>query len=100
MRELQEFVQGLNANQLVSLRNHVANGSATELINSQLEADSMMVCPVCERAVDERKDIVLTFGPEGLRQKARFCGHDCLEYFLERRRVDSQSLNKIQENED
>ena len=100
MHEFKKFLRTLRSDDLVELRGKIANGVVTEMINLSLETDSSVICPVCERSVDESRDLVLHFGPEGLRQKARFCGHDCLEYFLQRRKNDTQSLNKLQENEE
>ena len=85
MKELlSAMVAGASYEELLQLQGELQNGwlhSAVEGRISQFE-NPMGVCPICERAVDEDADIVLHFGPQGLRKKARFCGQDCLEYFL------------------
>jgi len=98
MHEFKELLKNLSNEELLTLRANILNGVAAEMITLKLKEDSARVCPVCERSVDEARDLVLHFGPEGFRQKARFCGHDCLEYFLLRRKGDAQSLNKLQKN--
>lgn len=99
MRKFKTFLEGLNNEELTMMNDHISNGVAAEMVKLHREAQATAVCPVCERLVDEQQDLVLLFGPNGFRQKARFCGHDCLEYFLQMRKRHTQSLNNLHEDE-
>jgi len=99
LREFKKFLEGMNNEELASLRTNIDNGVVAEMVKLQMQSQTSNVCPVCERGVNEQLDLVLYFGPQGFRQKARFCGHDCLEYFLKHRKHNAQSLNNFQEDE-
>lgn len=87
MNRLATLIDELSYEELLLLKKDFEQGILRKLLDKRLEAfdNPTLVCPVCERPVSENKDIVLVFGPEGFRQKARFCGQDCLKYFLEAR---------------
>lgn len=88
MKKFIEHINQLDASELVALHEFIKNKQAHEEITKRLEeiGNPMLVCPVCEIRVSEEKDLMLVFGPQDLRQKARFCGYDCLSYFLQQRR--------------
>lgn len=88
MEKFRNMLETLDVQEAHILRAHVASGAAIQEIDRHLQEQDVptRICPICERSVNENRDLVLVFGPEGLRQKARFCGHDCLEYFLDRRK--------------
>lgn len=85
MNRLARLIDELSHEELILLKKDFDEGILRQLLDKRLMAfeNPSMVCPVCERPVHEQKDIVLVFGPEGFRQKARFCGQDCLKYFIE-----------------
>jgi len=83
--KLAKMIDELGYDELNLLKKDFEEGVLRALLDDRLRAleNPMLVCPVCERPVNEETDLVLIFGPSGLRQKARFCGKDCLRYFLD-----------------
>ena len=84
LKEFTTLIQALPVEELEILERQINGGHISQAIaqRKQVLTNPALVCPVCEKNVSEQKDLVLEFGPEGLRQKARFCGHDCLSYFF------------------
>ena len=84
----EEFVRNLDHKELQSVEQLFSSGNAHNILGKHKRrlSNPMLVCPVCESGVCEQEDLLLEFGPRGLRQKARFCGHDCLEFFLSQRK--------------
>lgn len=79
-----DFIKELDYDNLKKLHQHICDGNLRDVVENRIRAfeNPALVCPVCEREVDENKDMVLIFGPKEFRQKARFCGHDCLTHFV------------------
>jgi hypothetical protein len=100
MDRFSKFAEGLAPEEIVQLRSFIKQGDAVKMLNHFLDVlGGSKVCPTCESPVDETKDILIHFGPEGLRQKASFCGYDCLEYFLLERKMNAQTLNTERDDE-
>lgn len=95
----EDFINNLGEQELSQLESQLSSGRAHELIHQRKRAlnNPMLVCPVCEAKVCERENLVLEFGPNDFRQKARFCGLDCLEFFLEQQK--SLKQKRVREEE-
>ena len=100
LEQFNEFIEQMSASELQLLLQQVQFGEIKQLVQKRIRdlENPTLVCPVCEQSVSEQKDVVLHFGPEGFRQKARFCGHDCLEYFLQERKEQTKALNSFQDS--
>ena len=85
MNKLAKLIENLSEEDLRLIKKDLEAGNIERLINKKLqekrEEDFNKVCPVCQTPVGE-ENLILIFGPKGLRKKASFCALDCLEYFL------------------
>lgn len=89
-----DFIKEMDYDTLKKLKEHIISGELDNVVDTRIKAfeNPALVCPVCESSVDETKDLVLIFGPKEFRQKARFCGHDCLNHFVNK--LSSKHLNR------
>ncbi|NIA04152.1 MAG: hypothetical protein GWP09_02260 [Nitrospiraceae bacterium] len=88
MVDLKDIIKKMNIDELKKLYEELKEDKIhveTILKNKieETEKENQKICAVCGRKISEVKEpFVLYFGPRDLRQKAYFCGVDCLEYFL------------------
>lgn len=64
-----------------------------EIIEKQHQSKQ---CTVCTAPLT-KENYTLEFGPGDLRQRARFCAHDCLSYFLIHTRGAQNAIVSTQE---
>lgn len=83
MNKLAKLINSMNLNDLRKIRKDLVEGNFLKLIDKRLTKlqDPNKVCPICGSNIDENS-IEMVFGREGLRKRATFCGHDCLEFFI------------------
>lgn len=83
MERLKKLLATYSEEELRALKQHLAQGTVTQLIDARLAELScaQKVCPVCGTMIDPAKDLTLTFG-ESLRYRATFDGQDCLAVFV------------------
>ena len=85
MNKLKNIIENLNQEELEYLKNDIKTGNMERLINKRLfekiNNQTNKICPVCHSNIGE-DSLTLIFGPKGLRKKASFCALDCLEYFI------------------
>jgi len=85
--KLHDMLSQFDHDELLKFREALRFRRVHDIVDDKIRAfnNPSLVCPVCERSVSEQDDYVLLFGPRELRRKARFCGTDCLVYFLNTR---------------
>tara|TARA_Y100000031_G_scaffold132714_1_gene154030 strand:- start:2865 stop:3152 length:288 start_codon:yes stop_codon:yes gene_type:complete len=83
MQKIRNFLNDLSKEELEQLERSMQSGTLNKLVEKRLRDMNagLRVCPVCSSDVGHEA-FVLIFGPQGLRKKAAFCAHDCLEYFI------------------
>lgn len=85
MNRLAHMIGNLGYEDLRSIEKDLNEGNIEKLIKERLlyfEKDRK-ICPVCYKTIDEDDDhFTLMFGPADFRKKAKFCGIDCLEFFI------------------
>lgn len=88
MNRLIEIINNLNLEELENLKKDIDSGNLQKLINQRIltlkHKKGTGICPVCHTGINENAQFTLFFGPKEFKQKASFCGQDCLEYFLYR----------------
>lgn len=93
MNRLAKIIKSLDEEELKLIKKDLEDGNIERLINKRLfeirEADLNRVCPVCNTPIGE-ESLTLMFGPLGLRKKASFCALDCLEYFLNKMKIEKK----------
>jgi hypothetical protein len=93
MNRLAKLIESLDEGDLKLIKKDLEIGNIEKLINKKLqdkkEEDFNKVCPVCQTPIEE-ENLTLIFGPEDLRKKASFCAMDCLEYFLNRIKLEKK----------
>lgn len=82
---MQEFLDKLDYDDVMLLKEHSSNGKIEDLIMKRAKEVQTKArpCPTCSAVLEKDKSIVLQFGPKDFRKEARFCGVDCLMYFLQ-----------------
>ncbi len=88
MNRLAKLVKELPYDDLVRIRQDIAEGNMLRLVEERIAAfeNPNRVCPVCSTPLDPETSITMYFGPKGFRQRASFDGEDCLEYFVTKMR--------------
>lgn len=93
MNRLAKIIKNLDENEIKLIKKDLELGNIERLINNRLfeirEADINRVCPVCNAPIGD-EGLTLIFGPKGLRKKASFCALDCLEYFLNKMKIEKK----------
>lgn len=97
-----DLVEQSDHGELLRFREALRRKDVHDIVDSRIRAfeNPTLVCPVCERPVSEENDIILIFGPRELRRKARFCGQDCLTYFLASHRKEPGTAGAVVIQED
>ncbi|OVE74898.1 hypothetical protein BVX95_00895 [archaeon D22] len=97
VNKLAGIIDGLSLEELRLVKKDLDCGNIERLINNKIleveRGGKFKICPVCNTDIVEGEELVLYFGPQGLRKKASFCANDCLEYFLHRQRQIMRNQN-------
>ncbi|MFH1211392.1 MAG: hypothetical protein V1659_00505 [Candidatus Woesearchaeota archaeon] len=82
--QLETFFAEIEYEDALRIRDFIKEGRMETLINKKVKEleNKVKVCPTCSTLLEREKSIVVQFGPKDFRKEARFCGIDCLEYFL------------------
>lgn len=89
MQKINEMIGSMDYMDLEMVHFDLKTGSKhlKHLVSCEIEkrnSQRAKICASCGVQVLEEKgdEILLTFGPKDLRQKATFCAIDCLTYFI------------------
>ncbi len=88
MQGIRSIVKNLGLEELSELNNDLATGGnkLRSIVRERLSeiTGSGSTCAVCMNTLStQRATYTLIFGPRDFQKKGRFCGIDCLEYFIQ-----------------
>ncbi|NTV23624.1 MAG: hypothetical protein HGA85_04580 [Nanoarchaeota archaeon] len=91
MNKLKGLIEGMAYKELKAIQRDLAEGNMGRLVKERLdEIEAKLgrqehICPTCgAKLAEETAKYHLVFGPPDFRQRAMFCGLDCLSFFLEK----------------
>lgn len=92
MNRLAKIIDEMTKEDLLLLQKDLEAGNITKLIKQRIDGlEERKQCPTCgaELTKAEQK-FSLEFGPRDLRQRAYFDEYDCLDYFLQKLRLNQE----------
>ncbi|MCX8147248.1 MAG: hypothetical protein N3D84_02165 [Candidatus Woesearchaeota archaeon] len=87
MKTFAKAVDSMDIDELIKLKNDIDNGcqQIKEMIMKKIAHEIRKnTCCICESRINPYSpfNFSLSFGPKDIKRKAKFCGIDCLLYFI------------------
>lgn len=102
MNKLTGIISSMNYRELKAVQKDLYEGNIGRIIKHNLDRLETRfpekVCPTCGNPLNEQSaKYTLTFGPVDFKQRASFCGVDCLTFFVKKI---GEEENKIIHNQE